>query len=364
MTIPNTDETQPANLPETQAETQKPAKPRRGPWIWLGILILILGIAGGGFMGYSAAMRQRQAAEINQVPAAATTHFELGLADMAEGRLAMAQQRFEYVLEIDPTFPGAADKLAEVMIAQAQVLTPTPQPSPTVSPTPDLRGVEEVYNQAVDQVRNQQWAQAFDSLQALRNLDPHYKAVDVDGLYYIVLRYRGVEMILNEGNLESGIYNLTLAEKFAPIDVDAASYRTWARYYLNGASYWGIDWGRVVTIFSEIYPAFPNLRDGSNMTATERYRIAAIKYADQLMLQEEFCQAKEMYQNALNLSPDPMVQPTADEAGRKCDEANAPPPQPQPVITETPTPTSEVPPTEPPPSGITPEPTQAQQPTP
>jgi len=63
-----------------------------------------------------------------------------------------------------------------------------------------------------------------------------------------------------------------------------------------------------VAIFSEIYPAFPNLRDGSMMTATERYRIAAIKYADQLMLQEEYCQAKDMYMNALNLSPDPMVQ--------------------------------------------------------
>ena len=94
------------------------------------------------------------------------------------------------------------------------------------------------------------------------------------------------------------------------------------------------------------------------MTATERYRIASIKYADQLMLQEEYCLAKEMYMNALNLSPDPMVQPTADEAGRKCDEANAPPPQPQPEITVTPSPTGEVLPTETPPSEITPEPTQ------
>lgn len=356
MTIPNPDESLPANPPEPQTEIEKPTKPRRGRWIWLGILIVILGIAAGGLLGYSTAMRQRSAAEINQVTAAATTQYELGLADLAEGRLAMAQQRFEYVVNLDPSFPGAADKLAEVMIAQAQVVTPTPQPTPTVSPTPDMRGVEEVYNQAVNQVKNQQWAQAFDSLQALRNLDPHYKAVDVDGMYYIVLRYRGVEMILNEGNLESGIYNLTLAERFAPIDVDAASYRTWARYYLNGASYWGIDWGRVVTIFAEIYPAFPNLRDGSNMTATERYRVAAIKYADQLMLAEEYCQAKDMYMNALNLSPDSLVQTASDEAGRKCDEANSAPP-PEPENTVTPTPTSEVPP-----SADTPEPTV--QPTP
>lgn len=359
MTILNTDETQPANLPEIQTESGKPAKPHRGRWILLGILILVLGAAAGGFLGYESGMQARKAGELNQITAVTTTQFELGLADMSEGRLAMAQQRFEYVLGIDPSFPGASDKLAEVMIQLAQVLTPTPKPSPTVSPTPDLRGVEEIYNQAVDQVKNKQWAQAYDTLQALRNSDPNYKAVDVDGLYYVVLRYRGVEMILNEGNLESGIYNLTLAEKFAPIDVDAKSYRTWARYYLNGASYWGIDWGQVVTIFSEIYPAFPNLRDGSGMTATERYRVAAVKYADQLMLQEEYCKAKEMYMAALNLSPDQLVRSAADEAGIKCDEANGPPPDTAPEVTVTPTLTPEIIPSNTPPAAVTPEPSQA-----
>ena len=358
MTIPNEDETLPNVMQEAQGEPPRPPKPRRRGWVWLGILTVLLFAGAGGWFGYQTAMQQRKAAQAGQVTAAATTQYELGVAALSEGRLALAQQRFEYVLDLDPTFPGAAEKLAEAMILQAQILTPTPAPSPTVSPTPDMRGVEEIFNPAVGFVRSQQWAQAFDSLQALRNADANYRAIDVDGLYYIVLRYRGVEMILNEGNLEGGIYDLTLAEKFAPIDADANSYRTWARYYLNGASYWGVDWGRVVTIFSEIYPAFPNLRDGSMMTATERYRIASIKYADQLMLQEEYCLAKEMYMNALNLSPDPMVQPTADEAGRKCDEANAPPPQPQPEITVTPSPTGEVLPTETPPSEITPEPTQ------
>ncbi|WP_075073448.1 tetratricopeptide repeat protein [Longilinea arvoryzae] len=346
MTMQNNDDTLPAESPENQSEGKKTSRPRRGKWIWLGILILILGAAAGGWLGYSSGIRARKAMEINQLTAVTTTQFELGLADITDGHLAMAQQRFEYVLSLDPTFPGASDKLAEVMIKQAQVSTVTPMPSPTVSPTPDLRGVEEIYNQAVEQVKNKQWAQAFDSLQALRNEDATYKAVDVDGLYYVVLRYRGVEMILNEGNLEGGIYDLTLAEKFAPIDADANSYRTWARYYLNGASYWGIDWGQVVSIFSEIYPAFPNLRDGSGMTATERYRLAAVKYGDQLMLQEDYCKAQEMYQLALDLSPDPVVQPTADEAGRRCSEGNAPTAQPQPGVTVTPSPTTEVSPTE------------------
>jgi tetratricopeptide (TPR) repeat protein len=341
MTIQNTDDTNPANPPEAPIEKKNSRKSRRGRWVWLGILILILGVGAGGLFGYYSGIQARKAGEVNQITAAATTQYELGVADISEGRYAMAQQRLEYVLSIDPSFPGAADKLAEVMILMAQVSTPTLAPTPTVSPTPDLRGVEEIFNQAFELVKNKQWASAYDSLQALRNSDATYRAVDVDGLYYVVLRYRGVEMILNEGNLEGGIYNLTLAEKFAPIDDDANSYRTWARYYLNGASYWGIDWGQVVSIFSEIYLAFPNLRDGSGMTATERYRVAAIEYGDQLFDQEEYCQAREMYLLALNLSPNELVQSSADEAGKKCDEANAPTAQPQQDSTATPTPTTE-----------------------
>lgn len=347
MTMQNNDETLPAASPENEPEKKINTKPRRGRWIWLGILVLVLGIAGGGLFGYSSGIRARKAAELNQVTTVTTTQYELALADITDGRLKMAQQRIEYVLSVDPSYPGAADKLAEVMILLAQELTPTPVPSPTVSPTPDLRGVEEIYNQAVEQVKNKQWASAFDTLQALRNEDANYKSVDVDGLYYVVLRYRGVEMILNEGNLEGGIYDLTLAEKFAPIDSDADSYRTWARYYLNGASYWGIDWGQVVSIFSEIYPAFPNLRDGSGMTATERYRVATGKYGDQLMQQNEFCKAKDMYQLSLNLSPDSLIQSSAEEASRKCDESNSSTQeQTQPEVTATPGPTENVVPTE------------------
>lgn len=347
MTTPKTDNTLPENPPENETKKKHGGKPRRGIWILLGVLILILGGAAGSWLGYSSGMRARMAVQANQITAATTTQFELGLADIAEGRLAMAQQRFEYVLGIAPTFPGAAEKLTEVMILLAQILTPTPMPSPTVSPTPDLRGVEEIFRQAVEQVKSKQWAQAFDSLQSLRNSDANFKAIDVDGLYYVVLRYRGVEMILNEGNLEGGIYNLTLAEKFAPIDADANSYRTWARYYLTGASYWGIDWSRVVAIFSEVYPAFPNLRDGSGMTATERFRVAAIEYAGQLMEQEDYCKASEMYQTALNLSPDSIAQSRADEARQKCEEGNQPPAKPEPDATATPSPTPEVIPTEP-----------------
>jgi tetratricopeptide (TPR) repeat protein len=40
------------------------------------------------------------------------TQFELGVADMDAGRYEMARKRFEYVIEINPNFPGIEEKLA------------------------------------------------------------------------------------------------------------------------------------------------------------------------------------------------------------------------------------------------------------
>jgi hypothetical protein len=47
-------------------------------------------------------------------------------------------------------------------------------------------------------------------------------------MYYLVLRNLGVSQI-KANNLETGVYNLTLAAKFAPLDVDAARYMSYAK---------------------------------------------------------------------------------------------------------------------------------------
>jgi len=164
-------------------------------------------------------------------------------------------------------------------------------------------------------------------------------------MYYLALRFYGVENILNHGQLEAGIYYLTLSERFAPLDVDAMNFRSWARNYIAAASFWGVDWEKVVSYFAEIYPALPNLRDASGMTATERFRIGSIKYGDYLMTQEQYCDAQIHYQNALNIYNDPVVQPTATAAAEWC--ANPPgveePEMSSPTPTLTPTPTGEIP---------------------
>lgn len=345
MTTQDTTETSP--LEPTQPDiTPNSKKTGRGLWFLIGILLILILGGGGGLLGYRNGIDARVAAQKNQVILEATTQYQYALVDFQEGRLATARQRLEYVIELDPTFPDAQQKLTEVMLQMAILLTPTPEPTPTVmvSPTPDFRPVEELYNQAQQQLRNKEWANAIATANAIRSASMEYRTVQVDGIYYVALRNLGVQKILNDGDLEGGMYMLTLTERFGPLDRDAEGYRTWARFYIVGASFWNADWKKVIDYFGEFYLYFPGLRDTSGMTATERFRIANIRYGDQLAGLGQFCDARPYYEMGLSLSPDPIVQSTLDAVYHSCDfpdgEEVIPPP-----VESTPTPTLEVTPT-------------------
>jgi tetratricopeptide (TPR) repeat protein len=319
----------PAILPEK--------KIRRRTVVWLGILfVLILG-AVGGWLGYQSGINSRLQNQVGQVAVEAATQFQLGLQDQAKGNLAIAQQRFEYVISLDPNFPGAQEKLAEVMLARQISLIPTDVPTPTLTPTPDTRGEQDMFAQILQNIKDNKWSPAIDTINALRAKNLGYRSVDVDGLYYIALIGRGIQKITN-GDLEGGIYDMTIAERFGPLDSKAIAYRTWARLYLNGASFWGVDWEKVVNYFADIYQAVPNLHDSSMLTASERYRIALYKYGDQIAATGDYCKALQYYQQSLAIGLDPTAEPKATAAYHNC-HPDTPVPPARPTSTPTPTPT-------------------------
>jgi len=134
-------------------------------------------------------------------------------------------------------------------------------------------------------------------LDTLRKEDITYKTSQVDGMYYFSLRNWGVDLI-KAGNLEGGIYQLTLAERFGPLDNTAIILRDNARYYITAASFWELDWRLAVEYFSQLNGS--GLWDGT-MTATERYRIASMRYGDELYMDEQYCAAYQQYQNSASL---------------------------------------------------------------
>lgn len=293
---------------ETLTQTQPtPAKKRRRGWpFWtmIGVLALVVIGVTSGFLGYFQGIRIRTEAADSQVHKTLEEQFRLGAQELAEGQNERARQRFEYILRIEPNFPGAQQGLAESLMRLNSTATPTPQPTATPqlpTSTPDMRAVDEKYQQAQTALSNKSWTEVIDTLLAIRKSDPIYNAVDIDGMLWLALRNRGGDKIMREADLEGGLYDLALAESFGPLDVEAQGYQTWARLYITGASFWEINWKETINYFSQVAPMVPNLRDGSNWTATERYRLASIYYAAQLFAAEDGCGAVENFDIALTM---------------------------------------------------------------
>jgi tetratricopeptide (TPR) repeat protein len=309
-----------------------------------GILFVLLSAFASGYLGYHDAIRQRIERQANRVLAQTADQYNRALGDIADKQWDRARTRLEYVIELNPSFPGAADKLKEVLVAQIRIATPTQAPTATETSipgtaTPDLRSAQDYFNQVQQLIDAKNWNQAITTIEQLRQENKAFHTVEVDGMLYLALRNRGVDKILQKGQLEQGSYDLALAEAISPLDAQAYSYRTWAAAYLSGASYWGVNWQRVVDAFGQLYPSLPMLRDGNGWTAQERFRVASIKLADEMAAAGQFCKAQEHYDAALTLSKDASVQATAQANQIKCADSQ------KAVVTETPIPTLSLTPT-------------------
>ena len=259
------------------------------------IVILTLAVLGGYQSGISIRKQNQSSILMQQLG----EQFQLALVDIEFKRYANAEQRLEFIIANDPTFPGAQEKLTQALVLIKQ---PTPTLTPSLTPTPDFTGAEQAFARAQQLIAAQDWRGAIGALDEMRKLDKTYQTSQVDGMYYFALRNYGYDLITKQGNLEGGIYQLTLAERFGPLDRDANGLREGARYYLIGASFWELDWKQTLFYFDQVYRGWSGLWDGT-MTATERYRIASMRYGDQLVGEGQFCDAVTYYEAAQALAP-------------------------------------------------------------
>lgn len=302
----------------SQTSSSGKRKNRWGLWVLAGMLLLVVTAAFSIYSGYQTGIADRESAERTQNAADLDEQFVLAMQDLDAERYEIARQRFNYILNINPSYPGVIEGLTQVELAINITATPTVMPTVTLTPTPDTRGVDALFDQARVALDASEWTVAIDNLLALRKADPTYRSVDVDGMLYLALRNRGVDKILRSSDLESGTYDLALAERFGPLDVEAHNYRIWVNLYVTGASFWDIDWAQAVYYFSQLYPLAPGLRDASGWTVADRYSIALRSYGDAIARDDDWCQAQELYESALAVSGDPALQELAEEAARNC----------------------------------------------
>lgn len=275
-------------MEETKVEYSEQKKGGSGRKSVLFILLAVVAmLVLGSLAGYGEGVRERVNAENTQVGEQLSEQFALVEEDIAAGRLDNARQRLEFIISQNAGYPGATDKLAYVLVHQAITPSPVPTLTPTITPTPDQRDQEAVFANAQQQLASKDWTGLMGSLDTLRKKDPTYKAATIDAWYYTALRNRGIDQILGIGsyaitNLEGGIYDLTLAERFGPLDGYSSGLRSFARMFLTAAAFWDVNWKAAVDNFRVVAANTPNLRDSSNYTAVERLHQALLKYGDEL----------------------------------------------------------------------------------
>ncbi len=155
-------------------------------------------------------------------------------------------------------------------------------------------------------------------LDAIRKQNASFKTLEVDGLYYLALRNRGIQKINQLGELESGIYDIVLMSRFGPIDKESRDADEWASFYIYGASSWGIDWLKVIKDLQIVYANNPYMIDQAHMTAMERYRIALSKAGDQFYAKDDFCQAASYYLQSLQVADNGKIGEWYTKANNKC----------------------------------------------
>ena len=325
MNDQNIEHTQPST-PVPSEETQQvtpptpPSKKKSTLWQWIvGGLLTVIIIGGlGALAGYYSGIEIRKSVENNQRTLAASMQYQMGVADLEAGRYEFAKQRFEYVIQVDPAFPGVLENMAKVNIIMNATATPEVLPTLTPAPTLDLSGVEALMAQAKQFMAAQDWDNALITLDAIRKQNPTFKTLEVDGLYYRLYRSRGIQKIMQKGLLEGGIYDFALTRLFGPLDKEGRDAEEWAVMYIDAARYFGWNWEKAVSALGEIYQFFPGLQDSSHRSVADRYREALYRYADTFLEKEKWCEAVPYYQQSLAMAEEQKVIVNYTKANNKC----------------------------------------------
>ena len=310
--IQNSGSTQPSK------PIQRSGRGRSFLFTTLIVLALIVVTLLAGYQSGISTRKQNQSTVVTQQLA---EQFQFVDEDIQAGRYDIAKQRLEFILSKDPSFPRVQEKLTEVLV-QINLSAGFQSPTPTVSPAPtaDFTSAQQAYDRAAQLIAAQDWPNALAALDQMRKLDASYQQSQVDGMYYFALRNYGYDLIIKQGNLEGGIYQLTLAERFGPLDRDASGLREGARVYIIGASFWELDWVQALSYFEQARN-WGNLWDGT-MTATERYYVASMRYGDELFAKGKFCEEEEAlvyYRNAQTVGAlDKVAQQNYDESMLIC----------------------------------------------
>lgn len=304
-----------ATLPAAPTVAVKPAprataQTRRLPATTLLIIVFacsFLGlisaaIAGGVVVG----LQDRKADEQARID----QFYQEGLANRAAGKLQLAKADFEYVLRLNPNYPGAREQLAQIQ----DLLTVKPTPTSAIV----VNVTQQLYQAGLEAYQKKDWQKAIEIFSQVRAIDASYEKDKVAQMVYDAALTYGLELSKAD-RLEEAIAYLDQAAYIKPLPANAEAEAQYARMYITARDYWNVNWEKAIESFGELYKIGPGYRD-----TFARYVEAYIQYGDERSRAGDPCNAQTQYEAALQLRPAARLQEKADKSKQDC--LTAPPP--------------------------------------
>lgn len=259
------------------------------------------------------------------------------------GSYSLALRRLEWVLEQDPTYPGARGlyTVAQSALGEAsppptgsQPVTPSPSASAPAATRPGQSeaGGDEAPARAFRRlerlVEDEAWQEAVSAIILFQSDYPDYDRQQTDALLFEAYIGRGVDLLYTD-RVELGLFYLSQAQELGDLPAEVQDQRQWAELYLAGIAYFGVNWDVAISNFRDLCLAAPFYQD-----SCVHLREALVAGGDQYAAQGEWCPAESLYREAYQLDEGFDLAEKLDRARTNCLDA-------------TPTPTTPITPTTP-----------------
>jgi tetratricopeptide (TPR) repeat protein len=276
----------------------------------LGLLFacgLVGMVIAAGLAGAQAGQREASMRATATVAASLLERFDKANALMREGKYALAEANYAYILQYQPENYGVRSLIATAIVAQ----TPTPLP-PTPTPTRVVTDKRQLLQTLVGAGDAQDWDAVIRLADQLVALDSAFEAATVNDLRYRALVERGLSR-LRSGQIEQGLYDLDRAAAIRPLSDRVEGERRLAAAYQSTMYYFGADWEKSIAQLEQLYRTSPGYRD-----VGARLLEAYIRAGDAYAKAGDWCSAARKYERAVQFSANSSVAQKQQDADVRC----------------------------------------------
>ena len=276
----------------------------------LGLLFacgLIGMVIAAGLAGAQAGQREASMRATATVAASLLDRFEKANALMREGKYALAEANYAYILQYQPENYGVRSLIATAIVAQ----TPTPAP-PTPTPTPVVTDKQQLFEMLVGAGDARDWDAVIRLADQLIALDDAFEAATVNDLRHRALVERGLSR-LRSGQIEQGLYDLDRAAAIRPLSDRVEGERRLAAAYQSAMYYFGADWEKSIAQLEQLYKTSPGYRD-----VGARLLEAYVRAGDAYARSGDWCSAARKYGRAAQFGANSSVTQKQQDADVRC----------------------------------------------